>query len=44
MPWNEQALKVAMEQHMHFGVVWILEKTKVVPLSSFDAQGKYGKV
>ena len=44
MPWNEQALKAAMEQHMHSGVVWIPEKAKVVPLSGFDAQGGYGKV
>ena len=44
MPWNEQALKTAMEQHMHSGVVWVPEKAKVVPLSGFDAQGGYGKV
>ena len=44
MPWNEQALKAAMEQHMHSGVMWIPEKAKVVPLSGFDAQGGYGKV
>lgn len=44
MPWNEQALKAAMEQHMQSGVVWIPEKAKVVPLSGFDAQGGYGKV
>jgi hypothetical protein len=44
MPWNEQALKAAMERHMHSGVVWIPEKAKVVPLSGFDAQGGYGKV
>ncbi len=44
MPSNEQALKAAMEKHMHSGVVWILEKAKVVPLLGFDAQGGYGKV
>ena len=44
MPWNEQALKAAMEQHMQSGVVWVPEKAKVVPLSGFDAQGGYGKV
>ena len=44
MPWNEQALKAAMEQHMHSGVVWIPEKAKVVSLSGFDAEGGYGKV
>jgi hypothetical protein len=44
MPWNEQALKAAIEQHMQSGVVWIPEKAKVVPLSGFDAQGGYGKI
>jgi len=44
MPWNEQLMKSAMEQHMHAGVVWVPEKAKVVPLSGFDAQGGYGVV
>jgi hypothetical protein len=44
MPWNEQALKAAMERHMHGGVVWIPNVAKVVPLSGFNAQGGYGKV
>ena len=44
MPWNEQALKAAMEQHMQSGVVWIPGKAKVVSLSGFDAEGGYGKV
>lgn len=44
MPWNERALKAAMETHMQHGVVFIPEKTKIVPLSGYDAQGGYGKV
>jgi serine/threonine protein kinase len=44
MPWHEQALKSAMERHMGHGVVWVLEKSKVVPLSGFTGEGGYGKV
>ena len=32
IPWNEQLIKAAMEQHMQSRVVWILDITIVVPL------------
>ena len=44
MPWNENALKAAMENHMNHGIVWVPEIAKVTPLSGYDAKGGYGKV
>lgn len=44
MPWQEQAMKAAMEQHMGGGVVWIPDSARVLPMSGFSNEGGWGKV
>lgn len=44
MPWNEQALKSAMEMHMLHSVQFLPEDARVYGLSGYDAVGGYGKV
>lgn len=44
MPWNDNALKVALENHMNHKIVWVSKIAKILPISSYDAKGGYRKV
>ena len=44
MPWNEQSMKAALEQHMYSGMVWIPDMAIIVPLSGKVGEGGYGVI
>ena len=44
IPWKESILKLAFEQHLQGGVVWLPEKVKIVEMLGDRAEGGYGEV
>ena len=44
IPWRENILKLAFAQHLQGGVVWLLEKVKIVEMLGDRPEGGYGEV
>ena len=44
IPWRKSILKSTFEQHLQSGVVWLLEKVKIVEMLRDRAEGGYGEV
>ena len=44
IPWRECILKSTFAQHLQGGVVWLLEKVKIVEMLRDRAEGGYGEV
>ena len=44
IPWRESILKSAFAQHLQGGIVWLLEKVKIVEMLKDRAEDGYGKV
>ena len=44
IPWRENMLKLAFAQHLQGGIVWLLEKMKIVEMLRNRAEGGYGEV
>ena len=44
IPWQVNALKLAFEQRLQGGVVWLLENIKIVEMPRDRAKGEYEEV
>ena len=44
IPWRESILKLAFEQHLQGGVVWLPEKVKIIEMLRDRVEGGYGEV